>query len=199
LRELIFFILSPTTLCIAVYPISRRTNSIQQKMNKPSRRFILRSLAATATGWLIPPAIVYAFPMGGTLLSGPTGSPAVDSVLVHIIGFLWFSCMMGLWVGPTWLLVVLPLTLFVPEKSKFWHPLIIGPFGLISGGFILVASVAFITRGPGELQIKSLLPMAGIASVVGLLTALMLAYLFRRKEEPNQITTASRAELATDP
>lgn len=94
--------------------------------------------------------------------------------------------MMGFWVAPTWLLAVLPLTLFVPERSKFWHPLIIGPVGLVSGGVILVASVAVITSGPGELQVNSLLPITGIACVIGLLTALILAYLFRIKREPEE-------------
>lgn len=138
--------------------------------------------------------------MGGTLVNGPTGSPAMDSVVAHLDGFLWSSCFMGYWVAPTWVLVVLPLTLLVPERSKFWHPLIVSPIGLVAGGMILVGSIAFIAGAPGEPQVKSLLPMAGIACAVGFLTALMLAYLFRKKREPNQTaqTTSGQRPSVSD-
>jgi len=158
---------------------------VRQRMNRPPKRFVIRSVVATVIGWLVPSAILYLLPMGGTLVSGPTGSPTADSILAPFILFLWFSGIMGMWIFPVWLLAVLPMTLFVPEGSKLWHPLVIGPVGLVAGGVILIGSILLLSGGSGEVNMNSLYPMAGIACTVGLLTGLALAYLFRRKK-PNQ-------------
>jgi len=156
-------------------------------MNKPVTRFLKRSVSATAIGWLVPPAVVYLFPMSGTLISGPTGSPAIDGVLVHVIGYIWFAGMMAFWVVPSWLLLVLPLTLIVPLGSKFWHPVVVGVVGLVAGGAVLVGSIALITRGPGELQIGSLLPLAGLGGAVGFVTGLALSYfIHKERNRPNK-------------
>jgi energy-converting hydrogenase Eha subunit A len=139
--------------------------------------------------------------MSGTLASGQTGSTALDYFAIHIIGYLWISCVMGLWVAPTWLLLVLPLALFVPERSKFWHPSVIGPVGLVSGGVIFVASLLIIARGNGgDIRMESMIPVTITASTVGLLTALMLAYLFRKRKEPIQApqTTVEKSSVVSD-
>ena len=151
-------------------------------MNRPARRFVLRSLGATAIGWLAPTAILYSLPMSGTLVSGATGIRFFDVILVHVAGFVWFSVMMSCWVVPTWLLVVLPLALFVSHRSKFWHPMVIGPVGLIAGGSILIGSIALLTSGPGELQIGSLFPMAALAAGVGLVCGIALGILIPEKK-----------------
>jgi hypothetical protein len=139
--------------------------------------------------------------MRGTLASGETGSPVLDYFAIHIVGYLWISCAMGLWVVATWLLLVLPLTLFVPERSKFWHPLVTGPIGLVSGGVLFVASLLIIARGNGgDIHMESMIPLAITASAVGLLTALTLTYLFRKRKEPVQApqTTVKRSSVMSD-
>ncbi|HVU34912.1 MAG TPA: hypothetical protein VHE61_15875 [Opitutaceae bacterium] len=120
--------------------------------------------------------------MGRTLMTGPTQSLQANSVIAPLVGFVWFSGVMGLWVFPAWLLAVLPLALLVRENSRFWHPLICGPVGLLVGGGIFLGSITLLTSGSGELQIRSIEPLAAIACVAGLLTALVLAYLFRTQK-----------------
>lgn len=163
-------------------------------MNRPATRFVRRSIVATAVGWVIPAVIVSLFPMNGTLLGGPTASPEANSVIAHLVGFIWFCAIVGLWVLPVWLLAVLPLSLFVREDSRFWHPLICGPVGLVAGGAIFVGSVVLLTRGSGELQVRSVEPLAGVACAVGLLTGLVLAYLFRIRKAPIKSPDTTRGK-----
>jgi hypothetical protein len=154
-------------------------------MNQPVRRFVLRSLGATAIGWLAPTAILYALPMNGTLISRGTGTGFIDGVLAHAAGFLAFSVITSFWIVPTWLLVVLPVALFVPHMSRFWHPAVVGPVGLIAGGAILVSSIAILTSGSGELQIRSLLPLAALAAGIGLVCGIALSILIPERKRPN--------------
>jgi hypothetical protein len=110
-----------------------------------------------------------------------------DAVTACLTGYLIFSGFMACWVVPCWLLFILPLTIFVPVKSLYWHPMIIGATGLVLGVVVFVGSIAVLNRGPGTMDYRAVAPMAALAGAVGLVTALVLSYFFSRaKNMPNQ-------------
>jgi len=154
-------------------------------MNKPIRTFTLRSFVAAVVGWFVPPAIVYLLPLGsGGTVIGPTDYAALNIILAHFAGYLFFVGMMACWVVPSWLLLVLPMVLFIPQDSGFWRAWVIVPFGFAMGATVFVLSIVVIERGPGVLDFKAMAPMATLAGIVGLVIAGMLNRSMRKK--PNQ-------------
>ena len=108
---------------------------------------------------------------------GPTIGAAVGLVLMRLGGWTdWRACglMIGLFVIPVWLWVLLPFYILLPSSSRLWRPLICAGLGAISGAILVTLYFALSRDVPFELALLYLPFAVIIGSVtcfVGALTA----------------------------
>ena len=114
------------------------------------------------------------------LLMKVVGSAVAACVgaVTGVIGMLlfgwedWLTClfMIGIFVVPVWLLVLLPLHVLLPGSSRFWRPGISAGFGGVSGA-ILLAGYFALWGGEGFQLIWFFLPfgviVGGVTCFVG--------------------------------
>jgi hypothetical protein len=90
----------------------------------------------------------------------------------------WRICalMMGLFVAPLWLLVLLPLYLLLPRTSCLWRPAIFTGLGCVAGAILVTIYFAVSPDAPFEI-VALFLPFAvivgGVTCFVGATTALL--------------------------
>ena len=122
---------------------------------------LLGSILSALTGWAS--LIVYGF---GSLLVQAATDPA-DGLGNH----LFVPIVAGVFIFPVWLFLLLPLYLFVPERSVFWRWPVCTLCGTAGGGAIMFAFCAFAFR-----EITGSLPLVALAALAGAATCLFGAW-----------------------
>jgi hypothetical protein len=77
--------------------------------------------------------------------------------------------MISLFAVPVWLLILLPVSVWLPPSSRLWHPFVCAPLGAVAGAAMLV--VYFLLQGSDALDLAAL--FAPVGAIVGGVTCLV--------------------------
>ena len=124
---------------------------------------------------------------GSCSVIGPTISAILGIALMRLGGWTdWRACglMIGLFVIPVWLWVLLPLYVLLPASSGLWRPLTCTSLGAISGA-ILVTIYCALSRDTSFELVVLYLPFAAIVGSVSCFVGALAARFFHGKKGPD--------------
>ena len=96
---------------------------------------------------------------------------------------LWFSVAIGIFALPVWLIVLLPLSLFLPPSSVLWRWPICTACGAVAGALVVALVFALPAQGIAP---QIWFPYT-LGAVVGGVTCLAGSLIRRRMEQPRTI------------
>ena len=104
-------------------------------------RLLLSFLSALA-GWSIASVLLLWFDVLAFLIPLPNSAQPVP-----IFGFLFICAIMGIFVIATWIVLLIPLALFIPCRSAFWRPNVLTIIGGVTGPIIMLLWTISDQRG----------------------------------------------------
>ncbi|MGB8342689.1 MAG: hypothetical protein WCE51_13960 [Chthoniobacterales bacterium] len=128
-------------------------------------RQVFGSLVAVATGWLA--AIVFIEVSTAVELLQQPHYIVPEALIVGPITAAWF---IAYFIIPVWLLVLLPLYLFVPSHSALWRWPVCTVCGAIAG--LLIISLTFGVSVDASAMVKGPWDFYVLAAIVGGITCL---------------------------
>jgi len=92
--------------------------------------------------------------------------------------------LMGIFIVPTWLAILLPLHLMVSRRSRFWNPFVCVPVGALAGFLIMQAFFAYddfvLYHTGGRHAFDVVWPFSIPAAIVGATSCLLWTMTNRR-------------------
>ena len=144
----------------------------------PKSRLVLGSFLAMVIGWLV--AIVL---LGSAYAFDYIHHHDQSSWNRLWIMPLWFSVAIWVFALPVWLVVLLPLSLFLPVSSALWRWPICAACGAIAGALV----VALIFPPPAQGVVIQIWFPYILGAIVGGVTCLAGSLIRKRMEQPRTI------------